>query len=393
MRINEIVNFKIFCNERILNESLLLESNLVFSNNFKKVLSKIEDDKISNTLLSIEDEDLDLTTNFFDIKTDNDNVITFTNDRTAQNILRSDKEFVKWSGNRGAWLVHTERNSNIFEELGFNPIIGSDVYRPNNTEIGEVISEWVSPKTNKTWVYVKFENGEGVYNKERLKDAKDDLKEKVFKTSRQEVRIGRAIRTILNSKGFNYTDQEIETFVNKFRGIISVMNDIFSRFEIVEGDDLVFWYNRENYENQNGSLGTSCQAVGRADWLEIYSDNPDTVKLLILKSFENPDKIIGRALLWYLVNDKILMDRIYTNKDSDRNVFKEYARNRDFIIREDTNDVWVAQIKSGGYDAYPSIDTMNYWDPDTGKISNQGFSGSEYIEWTEDHHDDDDDEW
>ena len=392
MRFNEIVNFKTFCDEVTLNESLLLESNLVFSKKFKKVLSKIEDDRISNIILELEDEDLELTTNFFDVKTDNDNIITFTNDRTAQNILQDDKEFVKWAGNRGAWLVHTERNLNIFEKLGYNPVIGTDVYRPNNIEIGEVLSEWTSPRTNKTWAYVKFENGEGVYNKERLKDAKEDLKEKIFRTSRQEVRIGRAIRTILNSKSIKYSDQEIESFVNKFRGVLSVMNDVFSRFEIVEGDDLVFWYNRKNYESQSGSLGTSCQAAGRADWLEIYSDNPDTVKLLILKSFENPDKIIGRALLWYLVDDRILMDRIYTNKDSDRNVFKEYARNKNYIIREESNDVWVAQIKTGEYDAYPSVDTMYYWNPDTGKISNREFQDSLYIEWTEDN-DDDDNDW
>ncbi len=392
MRFNEIVNFKTFCDEVILNEALLLESNLVFSKKFKKVLSKIEDDRISNIILELEDEDLELTTNFFDVKTDNDNIITFTNDRTAQNILQDDKEFVKWAGNRGAWLVHTERNLNIFEKLGYNPVIGTDVYRPNNIEIGEVLSEWTSPRTNKTWAYVKFENGEGVYNKERLKDAKEDLKEKIFRTSRQEVRIGRAIRTILNSKSIKYSDQEIESFVNKFRGVLSVMNDVFSRFEIVEGDDLVFWYNRKNYESQSGSLGTSCQAAGRADWLEIYSDNPDTVKLLILKSFENPDKIIGRALLWYLVDDRILMDRIYTNKDSDRNVFKEYARNKNYIIREESNDVWVAQIKTGEYDAYPSVDTMYYWNPDTGKISNREFQDSQYIEWTEDN-DDDDNDW
>lgn len=386
-----ILKYDNFLNEKLLLESLLLESNVVYSSKFKKVLSKIEDDKIAKILLEIEEQDLDVTVNFFDVKIDNDNIVTFTNDRTAQNILG--KESVKWTGNRGAWLTNTEANQNIFKKLGYEaPPIGTPVYQPSRTEFGEIISKWESPKTNKTWCYVKFEGGEGVYNQERLKDAKSELRDKIFKSSRQEVRVGRAIRTILNAKNVQYTDQEVETFVNKFRGVLSVMNDVFSRFEIVEGEELVFWYNRKNYESQTGSLGTSCQAVGRADWLEIYSDNPDTVKLLILKSFDNPDKIIGRALLWYLEDGRILMDRIYTNKDSDRNVFKEYARNKNYIIREESNDIWVAQIKPGRYDAYPSVDTMFYWNPDTGKISNQSFQGSEYIEWSE-NGDEDDDDW
>jgi hypothetical protein len=172
------------------------------------------------------------------------------------------------------------------------------------------------------------------------------------------------------------------------------MNDVFSRFEIVEGEQLVFWYHRKNYESQTGSLGTSCQAVGRADWLEIYSDNPDTIKLLILKSFDNPDKIIGRALLWYLEDGKILMDYVYSNKESDKNVFNEYANSKGYIIREKSNGNWVANIKQKpqGYDSYPSVDTMRYWNRDEGKISNQRFDGSREIIWTQDD-DEDDEDW
>lgn len=387
-----ILKYNNFLNEKLLLESLLLESNVVYSSKFKKVLSKIEDDKIAKILLEIEEQDLDVTANFFDVKIDNDNIVTFTNDRTAQNILG--KETVKWTGNRGAWLTNTEANQNIFLKLGYEaPPIGTPVYQPSREEFGEIISKWQSPKTNKTWCYVKFEGGEGVYNQERLKDAKSELRDKVFKSSRQEVRVGRAIRTILNAKGVQYTDQEVETFVNKFRGTLSVMNDVFSRFEIVEGDELVFWYHRKNYESQSGSLGTSCQAVGRADWLEIYSDNPDTIKLLILKSFDNPDKIVGRALLWHLEDGKILMDYVYSNKESDKNVFNEYANSKGYIIREKSNGNWTANIKQkpDGYDSYPSVDTMRHWNRNTGKISNQRFEGSSEIIWTQDDEDDDDD--
>ncbi len=389
-----VLEYKEFISERLLLESLLLESNVVYSPKFKNVLSKMKDNNIAKSLLEIENQDLDVTANFFDVKIDNDSIVTFTNDRAAQALLKNDKELVNWTGNRGAWLTNTEGNQNIFKRLGYEaPPIGTPVYQPNRTEVGEVISKWLSAKTNKTWCYVKFENGEGVYNAERLKDAREEIKKKIFTTSRQEIRVGRAIRSLLNAKALKFTDAEIEVFVNEFRGILSVMNDVFSRFEIVNGEDLFFWYKRENYEFPRlGNLGSSCQAVGRRDWLEIYIDNPDTVSLLILKSFDQPDKIIGRALLWNLENGRKLMDYIYVSKDSDKNVFKEYARSKNFIIREENNETWVAYLKPKpeGYESYPSIDTMRNWDRNSGKLSNNRFTGSEEIYWDNDGDGDDD---
>jgi hypothetical protein len=390
-----VLEYREFISERILLENLLLESNVVYSPKFKNVLSKMKDNNIAKSLLEIEEQDLDVTANFFDVKIDNDNIVTFTNDRAAQAILRTDKEVVTWTGNRGAWLTNSEANQNIFKRLGYEaPPIGTPVYQPNRTEIGEVISKWLSAKTNKTWCYVKFENGEGVYNGERLKDAHEELKKKIFTTSRQEIRVGRAIRSLLNAKSLKFTDAEIEVFVNEFRGILSVMNDVFSRFEIVNGEELFFWYKRENYEfARMGNLGSSCQAVGRRDWLEIYIDNPDTVNLLILKSFDQPNKIIGRALIWNLEDGKKLMDYIYVSKDSDKNVFKEYAKAKGFIVREESHrDTWVAYLKPKpeGYESYPSIDTMRHWDRNSGKLSNNRFTDSEEIHWDNDGDGDDD---
>ncbi len=378
-----------FLSEKIL-ESLLLESAVVYSSKFKNILKKMKDNKIATELLNIENKDLNVTANFFDIKIDDTNNITFTNDRTAQSIIKSDKEVVKWTGNRGAWLKHTEVNLNIFQTLGYEVELGTPVYQPNNNEFGEIISKWTSPTSSKTWCYIKFEGGEGVYNQARLKDAKDDLIGKVFSSSRQEIRTGRAIRLILNSANISYTASDIEKFINEFRGTVAIINDVFNRFEVVDGEDLLFWYHRKNYENQKeGRLAYSCQAVGRRDWLEIYIDNPDTVKLLILKSLDNPDKIIGRALLWKLNDGKTLMDYIYTTKDSDVPIFKEYAKSKNFIIKEDASwsEKWEAtmKVKPEGYEKYPSIDTMRYWNPKTGKISNKCDNDMEEIYWSEDH--------
>ena len=379
-----------FIVEKLILEQLLLESNVIYSSKFKKALTKLPDNEIAQKLLEIENKDLEVVSNFFDIKIDNDNILTFTPDRVAQEILGDTREFVNYQGRRGGWLTNNVRtNGAIFARLGFTPTT-EEVFHPNNNDAGEVISRVTSEKTGKTWCYVKFPTGEGVYNLEKLRPVVEDKQKIGFTRSRQEIRIGRAVRVLLQSYNYPVTDAKIETFVNEFRAVLSIMNDVFSRFEIVEGDDLGFWYNRRNYEfPHNGTLGGSCQAVGNLNWLEIYIKNPQTVKLLMLKSENFDNKIIGRALLWTLDDGRQVMDTIYTSKDSDRNVFIEYGNAKGYLQMNYT-DTFVAHINPGEFDQYPSVDNMNNWDPKTGKISNRYFTGSTGIIWSEN---DDDEEW
>jgi hypothetical protein len=379
-----------FIVEKIILEQLLLESNVIYSAKFKRALSKLPDNEIAQKLLEIENKDLEVVSNFFDVKIDNDNILTFTPDRVAQEILGDTREFVKYVGRRGGWLTNNVRtNGAIFARLGFTPAT-EEVFHPNNNDAGEVISRVTSEKTNKTWCYVKFPTGEGVYNIEKLRPVVEDKQKIVFTRSRQEIRTGRAVRVLLQAYNYPVTDAKIETFVNEFRAVLSIMNDVFSRFEIVEGDELGFWYNRRNYEfPHQGTLGGSCQAVGNLRWLQIYIDNPQTVKLLMLRSENYDDKIIGRALLWTLDDGRQVMDTIYTSKDSDRNVFIEYGNSKGYI-QMTYGQTFTAHINPGTFEQYPSVDNMNNWNPETGQISNRSFPGSRGIIWSEN---DGDEEW
>ena len=379
--------------ESFILESLILESKIVYSSRLKKVLSKM-DNVIAKNLLDIEDKDLDVVSNFFDIKIDNAETLTFTPDRVAQDIINSEKEYVVYTGARGGWLTNNvEANAVVFGALGFEPKT-VEVFQPNRTDPGEVISKYTSERTGKTWCYVKFPGGEGVYNIDKLRTHVIDKQKLIFTKSRQDIRIGRVVRMLLNLNNISFIDSDIESFVNDFRAAFAIINDVFSRFEIVEGEDLLYWYNRMRYEfPHQGSLGGSCQAVGRRDWLQIYIDNPQTVRLLILKSENTDEKIVGRALLWNLDDGRILMDQIYTSKDSDVRVFKEYADSKGYV-KINYGDTYFAHIKPTVFDEYPSIDNMRWWSPEDGKISNKRFPGSQEIYWTgeeEEDWDDDDD--
>jgi len=92
-----------FIVEKLILEQLLLESNVIYSQKFKRALSKLPDNEIAQKLLEIENKDLEVVSNFFDIKIDNDNILTFTPDRVAQEILGDTREFVNYQGRRGGW--------------------------------------------------------------------------------------------------------------------------------------------------------------------------------------------------------------------------------------------------------------------------------------------------
>jgi len=387
-------------------EKLILESNVIYSDKFKKALTKMPDNQIAKQLLEIENKDLDILSNYFDLKNDNENVITFTPDKIAQEIIKGKNELFNYFGPGGCMTNNMETNAKIFGILGYTPKVDKGpVYHPRNDESGEIISKTTSEKTGKTWCYVKFANGEGVYDETKLRKENVDLNKAMFDKSRQEIRIGRGIRLLLSANGITVKDIDIEKFVNDFRATVKVMNDIFSNFEIVDGEKLLYWYHRRNYlEPNRGTLGSSCQAVGRPDWLEIYIKNPETVKLVILKSPEHPDKILGRALLWNLEDGHKMMDYIYVSKDSDQKIFKDYAKHNGWYQRdEDYNITYMARLTTRGeFDKYPSVDTMNNWNPETGQISNNDFPGSTDIvwsndgdgeDWNEDNDDNDDDDY
>jgi uridylate kinase len=67
-------------------------------------------------------------------------------------------------------------------------------------------------------------------------------------------------RILLKLSGENFSDKQIEEFVNKFKATIdSAEGNSFDRFETVSGADILKYYNINNYEDfDEGQLGHSC---------------------------------------------------------------------------------------------------------------------------------------
>lgn len=257
-------------------------------------------------------------------------------------------------------------------------------------------------------------------------DSKAKTLDEPWKQSRNEIRVGKIIRSLLKLSGENFSDRQIEDFVNKFKSTIDLMGDEdeFSRFEIVSGKDILKYYNINNYEEfDEGQLGHSCLNNKPYEIFDMYVMNPDVVKLVILKA-PTSDKIIGRALLWnvkfyeasrdydYEEEDmtdefeklkknlfgkkELFMDRIYTSRDSHVASFKMYANSigawhkelqtSSYRFREDFNYSFyvnkdndsregnmIVQLDDYSFTKYPYLDTFCYYNTQTGQLCNDRF--------------------
>ena len=381
-----------FLVEKII--SMINESEVVYSQKFRNLLRDINS-PISTVLREIETKDLNVTNNYFDIS-DNKDQISFISDRKAKEILGSDPKYAIYQG--GPCLTHNlEQNGKIFTLLGYEPK-GSEPYRPSEDERCEIVSKAVSPSSGRVFVKLKFGDKECVCSEERL--SYDDLSKEVWSKNRQKIRTGRGIKALLSSFDKKFTDSEVEDFVNKYKSAYDRLNDIYRNFELVSGNDISYWYSYKNYSRgaDRGTLGNSCMSGVPPLFFDIYVYNTDVCGLLILKDESDPTKIKGRALVWKLKEPQItFVDRIYTHEDSDVQLFRDYAKfqkwhykaNNDSSAYPETIDPdgsrvrhneFTVFIEKGEYKKYPYVDTVKYYNSNTGELTTEGEDNSDYID-------------
>jgi hypothetical protein len=202
---------------------------------------------------------------------------------------------------------------------------------------------------------------------------------------RGEVKIGKIVNYICSLRNISVSDSDREEFVNAWKA----SNDSQTiQFKLVSGGDIAKYYNENNYYSGSGTLGSSCMRDEGGGTFKIYTENPEKVKLLVY--VDSDDKVHGRALVWKVkkspCESKYFMDRVYTNRDSDVNRFKEFANNEDWFYKKkmnshvDDNVLFVykgqdvaGEVKlklEGDFRNYPFIDTMCFLSKDKDSLSN-----------------------
>lgn len=392
-----VLKYNDYLNENKLFQ-LLLESKIIYSDKFIKVLNTIRSNKIAKEILNLNSEDRNVQYNYIDSTNLNDTV-SFTPDRRIQDILKEKSDLYKVVNN-GRYLTHGHRNDTIFRELGYEKPDTDDPYAPEVGTLGIIIGKpFTSPVTGNQFVIFQCtdpnnpdDGKKTVLNKVAIIE-NSDISRKIWLTSRNNIKIGRLVRSILTSSKILFTDKEIEDFVNQYKSAIDIANDAFIKFKVVKGDDIAYWYNSVNYIKGGGTLNNSCMANSPSEYFDIYCKNDDRVSLVILFSDDGEiidgkyisNKIRGRALLWRLDNDKIFMDRIYTVNDSDTELFKQYAEMNGwwYKMRQDSDsdftmsngaasegEYYTITLESYDLDTYPYLDSFPFLNTEDGYLTN-----------------------
>jgi hypothetical protein len=388
-----IFSFNEFINESILTQ-LIMEGKIQYSPQFIQTLKNTQTE-IGKTLISLFNTDVDSSHNYIDIAPNSEDSVTFISDNKIKQILGTEP-FLYRIESEGGRLSNSEKNQHIYDRLGFpRP---TEITRLNPGTSGKILGETVGGSGD---IYVLFEAEDGrktILNKKSLRLI-DDRELKLWTTNRNPVKIGRVAQSLLTAAGKPFTQQDIEKFVNAYKATIKVMNDAFSHFDIVKGQDIIEFYETSRYASESGTLGNSCMANG-GSWLDIYANNPNISMVILYDKngkIENgkykSDHILGRAILWELDSDSsigpMFMDRVYTINDSDVDLFKRYA---------EMNGWWYKSSQSSGYNftavsknetrnepllrvslssipgEFPYLDTICYLDKD-GKILHNNEDG------------------
>lgn len=381
----------------IIDNSLetLLESRLLYSEKLRKILTKMQDNKIASILLKLYTKDIETRYNYIDATKDKE-LVSFTPDRKAQEIIKSRPEL--WEVVRRKHLTDSDENDLIFAALGYDKTKIKS-WKPEKGEIGIILRETISEETGRTyclWSETKKLNPKvSVLNKEGLQlvvDMNDD-KEIWKSTARTDIRIGRMVRAILENLKVEFTEKDIEEFTNLYKATFDFMADKLKQFDIINGDRIAYWYYYERYHRREGVLGNSCMSGKPADYFDLYTKNPEVCSLVILYDDEGKidskgkytsAKIKGRALLWKVEvfprgtkidsssKGKIVpfLDRIYTTQDADYQLFLALAKENNWLTKDRNVDTLKVQLNKSKFTRYPYVDTLCYLEPKLNIVSN-----------------------
>lgn len=249
--------------------------------------------------------------------------------------------------------------------------------------------------------YIEKKLSDGSITQSDINTFYDDTDWGIKDKSRNNTGIGRLINQIFPGK---YTSKEVEDFVNSFKNVNKPGEN---ELKLVKGQDIKKYYLYTNYVEEIGDLGNSCMRYTRCqEYLDIYVENPNQVQLLVYLNEE--DKVLGRALLWVLNDEKsddiegaeYFLDRIYGIDDSIKKLFQEHAETKGWAWRtksgySDTKYITYKGEEHSGvkmtikldkcdFDYYPYMDTFKELDNSESKLYN---SNDEDRNWTLNHTD------
>ena len=197
--------------------------------------------------------------------------------------------------------------------------------------------------------------------------------------TRQEIKIGRALRHIFQPSGLQYMDNIIEYLTHYLKAQYQFNGNI----KIHDGSEIKKYYYEGCYLRNQGSLNSSCMKYDSTqEYLDILKDHAEIV---VAHSITNPDKILGRALLWTTTNGTKVMDRIYGNETT-RQAFIDFAKENNFVYKtyqnysspqdfmvdgESQRMKFTIDANPFNYEYLPYMDTFKYYSDSSNQLNNR----------------------
>lgn len=234
-------------------------------------------------------------------------------------------------------------------------------------------------KTSQNYIKTSDKNDEIKSVNDTQVDRIISAKEDPFDKKGNIIKIGRFVRQLLDLNDIKFTDQEIEEFVNLYKNLWDLIYNPESQISIVSGEKIRWAYNESNYVTGGGTLNNSCMKHnGCQKFLDIYVENVESCQLVVFMDLEN--KIRARALLWKCDKSKYdidyWLDRIYTRHDRDAQTVINFVKSKfkDFKvgIYQDGGGLKIeVKLIPKEYDYYPYLDSIYFYYPTVGLLSNQ----------------------
>lgn len=226
--------------------------------------------------------------------------------------------------------IHT-KNVDFFVTQSFYEFLNSLNYNvniPNSVGIIKQIMFNLFTGGFKTDIYINL------YNKflYKIKDIKESTDGYIIINSKQPMKLGKFISTIIKLLELNIDNVDIshgiEQFIDEYKSWYDKSNKL--QFVVLKGDDILKGYNYNHQYQNYSSLNKSCMN-NRPQLLKLYTDNEDKVLMLTL---QRDNKIYGRCLIWNLDKPKIIyMDRVYGVDNYIDNIFLEFAKKNKWSFR------------------------------------------------------------
>jgi hypothetical protein len=173
-----------------------------------------------------------------------------------------------------------------------------------------------------------------------IKDRDGNLKGRKYK-------VGKLLNT-LGIKLSEFKGYEIEDLIAHLK------KGTTEDFKLVSGDDILWAYHCDNYD-EGETMGSCMRYEAAQRYLQIYTENPDSVNCLVLINPIN-NKVRGRALIWHTDSDEFFMDTIYLTNEQYKHLFLQYAEEHGYTRRTRST----VSLENVMFDEYPYMDTFQF---------------------------------